>query len=89
MYIEPDLTFGMFVSVDMILRCIIGGIGTIAGPILGSFVITPLGEVTRIFFGERSGVHLVIYSVILILVCLFMPRGIYPWIRRALGRMAS
>jgi branched-chain amino acid transport system permease protein len=88
MYIEPDLTFGIFVSFDMILRCIIGGIGTIAGPIIGSFVITSLGEVTRILFGERSGVHLVIYSAILILVCLFMPRGVYPWIRKTLNRIA-
>jgi branched-chain amino acid transport system permease protein len=89
MYIEPDLTFGIFVSFDMILRCTIGGIGTIAGPIVGSFLITPLGEVTRIFFGEKSGVHLVIYSVTLIFVCLFMPRGVYPWIKRSFSRITS
>jgi len=86
MYIQPDLTFGVFLSFDIILRSIIGGMGTIAGPIIGSFIMTPLGEVTRGFLGAKSGVHLMVYGGILILVCLFMPRGVYPWIRKSLSR---
>lgn len=86
MYIQPDLTFGVFVSFDIILRSIIGGVGTIVGPVIGSFIMTPLGEITRGLLGAKSGVHLMVYGGILILVCLFMPRGVYPRIRKSLSR---
>lgn len=88
MYIEPHTTFGAFVSFEIMLRSIIGGMGTIAGPIIGSFILTPLGEVTRAVLGAKSGIHLAAYGAVLILVCLFMPRGVYPWIRKLLSRFA-
>jgi branched-chain amino acid transport system permease protein len=89
MYIQPDLTFHVSVSFDIMLRSIIGGVGTLAGPIIGSFILTPLGEITREIFGSKSGIHLMAYGAILILVCLFMPRGVYPWIKQLWSRFFS
>lgn len=89
MYIQPDLTFGIMMSFDIMLRSIIGGMGTLAGPIIGSFILTPLGEITRGLVGAKSGIHLMVYGGILILVCLFMPRGVYPSIRRLFSRFFS
>ena len=89
MYIQPDITFNVLVSFDIMLRSIIGGMGTLAGPIIGSFILTPLGEITRGLVGAKSGIHLMVYGGILILVCLFMPRGVYPSIRRLFSRFSS
>ena len=87
MYIQPNTTFGAFVSFEIMLRSIIGGMGTVAGPIIGSFILTPLGEITRAVLGAKSGIHLAAYGAILMLVCLFMPKGVYPWVRKFLSRL--
>ena len=50
LYIDPDSTFGVVNSVEIMLRPIIGGPGTVLGPLLGSLVLTPLAEVTRMVF---------------------------------------
>ncbi|MBW1736456.1 MAG: branched-chain amino acid ABC transporter permease [Deltaproteobacteria bacterium] len=77
-FIDPKTTLSVFVSIEIVLRPIIGGVGTILGPILGSFVLTPLSELTRLLIGSgQSGVHLLVYGIILIVVCLRAPRGIF------------
>ena len=76
LYIDPDSTFGVVNSVEIMLRPIIGGPGTILGPLLGSVLLTPLSEVTRLAFQSYSGVYLMIYGVILVAVIMFLPDGI-------------
>jgi branched-chain amino acid transport system permease protein len=85
-YLSPNSMFGMALSIDLILRPIIGGLGTVLGPIVGSFVLTPLSEVSRTYFakGGLEGLHLVLYGVLAILVVLFMRQGILVYIQRAL-----
>jgi branched-chain amino acid transport system permease protein len=46
-YIDPDTVFGLDVSIQILLICIVGGIGTIAGPVLGAALLVPLSEVLR------------------------------------------
>lgn len=59
-YIVPDDMIIVAVSVEIVLRAIIGGAGTVMGPIVGSFIMTPLGEATRIIFeGGGAGISLV------------------------------
>jgi branched-chain amino acid transport system permease protein len=62
----------------------------VAGPILGSFILTPLGELSRLYFGQGGwhGAHLIVYGLLLIGVVLFLPEGAYPRLARALGRRA-
>jgi branched-chain amino acid transport system permease protein len=81
MFIEPHITFDVMTSVDMIIRPIIGGVGTVFGPVLGSIFITPLGEVIRaVAGGGKSGIQLLIYGAVLIAICIWMPKGILPYI---------
>ena len=83
MFIEPDTVFGLMVSVDPMLRTIFGGVGTLFGPVLGAFVMTPLAEIIRSVVGTgKSGVHLLVYAVILITICIWMPKGILPYLTR-------
>lgn len=81
-YISPDTVFSVDVSVQMLLTCIVGGMGTLIGPTLGAFLITAISEITRFYFGNKViGLHVFIYGVILIIFCLGLPRGIIPSIR--------
>jgi branched-chain amino acid transport system permease protein len=66
----------------MALRPIIGGLGTIAGPVIGSVILTPLSELTRYVFGGRfAGVALMSYGLILMIVVLVAPGGAVGWYR--------
>lgn len=76
LYIDPDITFGVINSVEIMLRPIIGGPGTVLGPLLGSIVLTPLAEVTRTAFQAYSGVYLMFYGFILVVVIIFLPDGL-------------
>ncbi len=75
-YIDPTFTFGLGMSIEIIVRPILGGVGTIMGPIVGAFILDPLAEISRNFLGGYTGVHMVFYGVLLLLCCLFMPNGI-------------
>jgi branched-chain amino acid transport system permease protein len=75
-FIDPTLTFGVSVSVEILLRPIVGGPGTLVGPLLGSLVLTPLSEVTRSLIRGRPGIDVMIYGLILVLVVTFLPRGL-------------
>jgi branched-chain amino acid transport system permease protein len=83
MFIEPETTCAIPISIDILMRPIIGGLGTLFGPILGSFIMTPLSEIIREVVGSgMSGIHLLVYGVFLIIICIWMPDGILPYIAR-------
>lgn len=86
--LQPNAVFGIPLSVEIVIRPIVGGGGTLLGPLLGSLILTPLGELSRAYFGQSGlhGANLIVYGVLLILVVLFLPEGAYPWLRRRLGR---
>ena len=85
-YLHPNSLFGMSMSIELILRPIIGGLGTLFGPVIGSIILTPLSEISRAYFakGGLEGLHLILYGVVAILVVLFMPKGIIVYVRRLL-----
>jgi len=89
--LQPNTLFGIPLSVEIIIRPIVGGAGTLLGPILGSFILTPLAEVSRLYLGQggHHGAHLIAYGVLLIAVVLFLPEGAYPRLKRALARRAG
>jgi branched-chain amino acid transport system permease protein len=85
--LQPNTLFGIPLSVEIIIRPIVGGAGTLLGPIVGSFILTPLAEVSRLYLGQGVlGAHLIAYGLLLIGVVLFLPEGAYPRLRRALAR---
>ena len=83
-YLHPNSLFGMSMSIELILRPIVGGLGTLFGPIIGSIILTPLSEISRAYFtkGGLEGLHLVLYGILTILVVLFMPKGIIVYVKR-------
>lgn len=88
MYIEPEITFSATTSVEILLRAIIGGAGTVYGPIVGSFILTPLSEIMRnLIGGGKSGINIMVFGIIVMLVCIFMQAGVLPWIKGKLAKL--
>jgi len=86
-YIDPGDTFGWHVSVEMILRSLIGGMGTVLGPLFGSLALSFVSEITRALFADIvPGIHMIVYSIILILIVLYFPQGVFVWVKERLKR---
>jgi branched-chain amino acid transport system permease protein len=75
-YIDPAIAFGPATSVEALLGAIVGGMGTLWGPVLGALALHALSDLTRNLFGDLPGINMVIYGVVLVLIVGFMPRGI-------------
>jgi branched-chain amino acid transport system permease protein len=76
LFVDAGIAYGPWISVEALLAPIIGGIGTVFGPLLGALVVRTLGEVGKLVAGDAPGLDLVIYGCVLILVVAFAPRGI-------------
>ena len=83
----PDSVLGMRMSIDLIIAPIVGGLGTLFGPVLGAVVIYPLNELSKDFAQEfsLSGLKLIVYGALLLVIVLFAPQGMWPplarWLR--------
>jgi branched-chain amino acid transport system permease protein len=75
-YIDPAIAFGPASSVEALVAAIVGGIGTLWGPVLGALVLHALAEFTRNLFGALPGLNMVIYGSVLVLIVMFLPRGL-------------
>jgi branched-chain amino acid transport system permease protein len=76
LFIDAGIAYGPWISIEALLAPIVGGIGTVFGPLLGALVVKTLGELTKLMTGDAPGLDLVIYGCILIVVIAFAPRGI-------------
>ncbi len=77
LYLDPTYVISPELSFQFALLPAVGGLGTAIGPVLGSFLITPLSELLRSYLGNAAaGLHLVIYSLGLIVVMLRFPAGL-------------
>jgi len=85
----PEQIFHISRSIEIILGPIIGGLGTLFGPILGAAVLTVLADgITELLAAlgwEFPGVKQVFYGLVLLVVVMFLPHGIWPTLARKLG----
>jgi branched-chain amino acid transport system permease protein len=89
----PSQVFDMSRSIELILAPIVGGLGTVFGPVIGAFLLTPLGE-ALIAVMERFGVNApgakaIFYGIILVAIVSLMPSGVWPKLKAALPRLAA
>ena len=85
-FINPERNMGVELSIDMALMSIIGGQGTVFGPLIGAAFLAPVAELTRTWLGgQLPGLHLVLYGLVLIVAVLYLPKGLLDPIQR-LGR---
>ena len=82
-FIDPRGMFDILVSVQIVLACLLGGRGTLWGPVIGAFIIWPLSEATNF---ATQGTHLLVFGILLGAVVLFLPQGVVPTVQRLLAR---
>jgi branched-chain amino acid transport system permease protein len=76
-YIDPDSVMSGQLSILIPLPAVLGGVGTLWGPLVGAAVLIPLSEVSRSYLGgSGSGVDLMIYGGLIVLVALLRPQGL-------------
>lgn len=85
LYLDATIAYGTWISVEALLAPIVGGAGTVFGPVVGSIVLHSLSEFTKSLVGRIPGIDLVIFGIMLILVVRFPPRNIPGLIRRWRG----
>jgi branched-chain amino acid transport system permease protein len=85
----PEQVFHISRSIELILGPIIGGVGTLFGPVVGAFLLTGLSEMMQELLTllglDAPGAKQVFYGVCLLVVVLALPDGIWPWLARRLG----
>jgi branched-chain amino acid transport system permease protein len=81
--IRPSTVFALYKNVELLLPAVVGGPGTLIGPIVGSFIVTPVSEVVRTSFDSINGLDRIIYGVFLVLIVIYSPRGAVAWPDRA------
>jgi branched-chain amino acid transport system permease protein len=85
----PEQTFNILRSIEIILGPIVGGVGTLFGPILGAFILTGLAEVLtnalNLIGMDVPGAKRVFYGICLLLVVTGLPEGMWPWLSRRIG----
>ena len=78
LYIHPSSTMDLMMSIQLCIIVLIGGLGKLFGPVIGAIVFVPLTELTRVYLGsEGQGIDLIIYSMLIILLAILRPQGLW------------
>ena len=89
LYIDPNIAFSSTVSVSAITPCIIGGVGTVFGPIIGAAIIEPVSELTNSLLSHYVGMNMVVYGLILVAVIMIMPKGVIGLVQDLRNRLTG
>ncbi|MBX6342319.1 MAG: branched-chain amino acid ABC transporter permease, partial [Thermomicrobiaceae bacterium] len=86
LFIDPDTTMRLELSVLISLVAILGGVGSLAGPLIGAAVLIPASELSRGWLGgSGSAIDLVLYGGLIVLIATFQPAGLIGLWRRLRG----
>jgi len=89
-FIEPSAMFSLAFSIQIAMFALIGGLGTVAGPLAGTLLVVPLTEMARGWLGgAASGLHGFVYGAVLVIVVLTLPAGIVGRFGGVISRLIS
>lgn len=78
-YIDPHCTIATSISIEIAIFAMIGGLGKAEGPIIGALIMIPLKYMLRSWFGgSLSGLYMIVYGIMLIIIVLYLPTGVSP-----------
>lgn len=87
LYIDPGSVLHTGLSIKMALVSIIGGVGTLFGPLVGAGVLTLIEEGTRALFGGSGrGTDLIIYAALIVVIAVYYPTGALGWVKSFVAR---
>jgi len=77
------MVFTTSLSVKFVLIAALGGVGTVLGPFLGAFILIPIAEIARVYFGGGGqGFDLLLYGILIVFIALFRPDGLITFFQR-------
>ncbi|MFI5268638.1 MAG: branched-chain amino acid ABC transporter permease, partial [Chloroflexota bacterium] len=76
-FIDPTTVFDVGITVEVIIMAVLGGAGSVAGPLVGAAILTVISEVLNAYV---PGVHLTVLGVIIVLVVLLIPNGVIEYL---------
>lgn len=82
LYVDANIAYGTWISIEALLAAIVGGVGTVLGPVIGALALHGLGELTRGFAGGLAGLDLVLFGLVLVAAIAFAPAGIVGSLRK-------
>ncbi len=78
LYLDPESVLILPISVQVVLVTMLGGAGSVMGPVIGAAILIPLSEITRVKLGHRgTGIDLMIYGALITLISIYQPRGVW------------
>ncbi len=88
--VTPEAVFGLLVISQTLVVSLVGGTGTLWGPLIGAALMVPVSEILDTTVGDRlPGIQGIVYGAALIFIMMFAPEGLYWWVRQAVrGRGA-
>ena len=89
LFVDSTIAFGSWISVEALLGPIVGGSGTVFGPLAGALVVRLLGEAAKLVAGDAPGIDLAIYGTVLVGVVAFAPTGVVGLVTTLSARLRS
>ena len=91
-FLEPATMFSLGTSIEVAMFSLIGGLGTVAGPLLGTVLVVPLAELARGWLGaSANGLHGFVYGTVLVVITLTLPGGLAgtfgPFVARMIDKL--
>jgi branched-chain amino acid transport system permease protein len=87
LYLDPESVIIMPISVQIVLIAMLGGAGSVLGPVIGAAVLVPLSEITRVTLGHKgTGIDMIIYGALITLISVYQPKGVWGLLTGRFGR---
>lgn len=78
LYIDPESVMILPISVQIVLISMLGGAGSVMGPIIGAAILMPISEITRVMLGHKgTGIDMMIYGALITLISVYQPKGVW------------
>jgi branched-chain amino acid transport system permease protein len=76
--LHPESVLIVPISVQIVLVSMLGGAGSIMGPVIGAAILIPISELTRVWLGYKgTGIDMIIYGTLIMLISVYQPKGVW------------
>jgi branched-chain amino acid transport system permease protein len=78
LYLDPESVLILPISIQIVLISMLGGAGSVMGPVIGAAILMPVSEITRVLLGYKgTGVDMLIYGALITLISVYQPKGVW------------
>ncbi len=78
LYLDPESVLILPISVQVVLVSMLGGAGSIMGPVIGAAILLPISEMTRVWLGYKgTGIDMIVYGTLIMLISVYQPKGVW------------